>query len=137
MACISTYSSLCSCSFFSMQWNFINGSNRSFWKPPVGEYRVDSQNLRNLTQEPRRPLPNSFPPSPNLSLSCHLPPSARHLLGTIRVFEAVSQPAALPGSRFRVEHRVEPQDAHLKSGPLQQRDLVLNRQVPGSKDRRC
>lgn len=136
MACISTYSSLCSCSFFSMQWNFISGSNRSFWKPPVGEYTVDSQHLRNLTQEPRSPSLSSFPPSPPISLCYRLPPSARHLLGTIRVFEAVSQPTALPGSRFRVEHRVEPQDAHLKSGPLQQGDLVLNRQVPGSKDRR-
>lgn len=102
-----------------------------------GEYRVDSQNLRNLTQEPRRPLPNSFPPSPNLSLLAIISlPLPGISLGTIRVFEAVSQPAALPGSRFRVEHRVEPQDAHLKSGPLQQGDLVLNRQVPGSKDRR-
>lgn len=57
-------------------------------------------------------------------------------MGTIRVFEAVSQPTALPGSCFRVEHRVEPQDAHLESGPLQQGDLVLDRQLPGSKDRR-
>lgn len=67
---------------------------------------------------------------------CFLPSTGagRPLAGTCGVFQAVGQPAALPGSRLCIEHRVESQLAQLKGGPLQQGDLVLDGQVPGGKD---
>lgn len=55
-------------------------------------------------------------------------------MGTCRVFQAVGQPATLPGPGLCIEHRVEPQLAQLKGGALQQGDLVLDEQVPGSGD---
>lgn len=72
------------------------------------------------------------------SLQVVFPPSGRtnrHLSGTCRVFHAVGQPTALPGPGLCIEHRVESQLAQLKGGPLQQGDLVLYGQVPGSKDK--
>lgn len=78
---------------------------------------------------------SSPPPLPTPQVAfLSLCQSRQAALLTFRVFQAVGQPTTLPGPCFCIEHCVEPQLAQFKRGPLQQGDLVLDGQVPGSKD---
>lgn len=82
-------------------------------------------------------LLSSPPPTPHpqsVFLSLPLPGQPGSSRVTFRVFQAVGQPTTLPGPGLCIEHRVEPQLAQLECSPLQQGDLVLDGQVPGSKD---